>query len=132
MATTKEPAKADLKIEPEYEEIDLPEEEEEQPAGFTALGKNYVLKYSKKRIELYEQRHKPIMAIFIQNGGAMSINELSELMAYGLMEEGGDFTTPRFGKALADRVIEGNGYLAAYEAVTDALQRDCAFLFEVA
>lgn len=99
-------------------------------ANFEYRGKTYEIRFSMKRLELYENAHAPVMTSFIKNGGAFSISELKGLLAYGLQQEGGAFVNPRFGAQMADGLVEENGYLTVYESVTDALQRDCGFLFE--
>ena len=102
----------------------------EEPQGFEVRGKHYVIRLTKKRIELYEQRHKPVMASFIQNEGAFSCAELSALLAYGLQLEGGAFVQPDKGMKMAEHLISSNGYLVVYKAVMLALKRDCGFLFK--
>ena len=106
-------------------------EEAEAPTGdFTINGKGYIIGFTKNRLEMYERSNKPIMASFIQNGGAFSISELKSLLAYGLRLEDGPFVNPRKGVDMASDLIEKNGYLAVYERVTEALERDCGFLFK--
>lgn len=112
------------------DEFDAEEEEEETSGDFTVKGKSYVIHYTQKRIELYEQGHKPVMAAFVQNGGAFSIDELKWLLAYGLCLEGGTFVLPKRGAEMANGLINANGYLAVFEKVSDALQRDCGFFFK--
>ena len=106
------------------------EDEEAAPTTFEVAGRTYAIKLTKKRLDLYEQRHKPVMASFIQNDGAFSAAELTAILAYGLCLEGGAFVNPRRGMEMADRLVRTNGYLAVYEAVMEALQRDCGFLFQ--
>ena len=103
--------------------------EDDSAATFTADGKSYVVQITKARLDLYEQRHKPVMSTFIQNGGAFSTKELEHLMAYGLREEGGAFVNPRRGAEMAEEIMQANGYAAVFEAVLEALARDCGFLF---
>ena len=112
------------------EGFDVPDEQDDAHASFTANGRTYVISITKARLDLYEQRHKPIMAVFLQNGGAFSVKELTDLMAYGLREEGGAFVNPRKGAEMAARIMEANGYADVFEAVFDALERDCGFLFK--
>ncbi|RVU97063.1 hypothetical protein EII22_09010 [Coriobacteriales bacterium OH1046] len=99
------------------------------PATFDVLGRTYEISLTKARIDLYEQRHRPIMASFIQNGGAFSAAELEAILAYGLRVEGGPFVNPKRGMEMAGQLMQSNGYLAVLTAVMDALQRDCGFLF---
>lgn len=105
------------------------DEAEATTGDFTIGDRSYVIGFTQKRLEMYERSNKPIMASFIQNGGAFSISELKNLLAYGLRLEGGPFVNPRKGIGMASDLIEENGYLAVYERVTEALERDCGFLF---
>lgn len=116
----------------ELEDIDDGDEnvEESKPGVFEANGKKYMIRYTQKRVELYEQGHKPIMAAFVQNGGAFSVDELKWLLAYGLCLEGGPFVSPKRGAEMANNLMNANGYIEIFAAVTDALQRDCGFLFK--
>lgn len=113
-----------------FDTADEFDDEVDAPTGDFAIGnKSYVIGFTQKRLEMYERSNKPIMASFIQNGGAFSISELKNLLAYGLRREGGPFVNPRKGIGMASDLIEENGYLAVYERVTEALERDCGFLF---
>lgn len=105
------------------------DEAEATTGDFTIGDRSYVIGFTQKRLEMYERSNKPIMASFIQNGGAFSISELKNLLAYGLRLEGGPFVNPRKGIGMASDLIEENGYLAVYERVTEALEHDCGFLF---
>lgn len=113
-----------------FDAADEFDDEVDATTGDFAIGdKSYVIGFTKKRLEMYERCNKPIMASFIQNGGAFSILELKNLLAYGLRLEEGPFVNPRKGVEMASDLIEENGYLAVYERVTEALERDCGFLF---
>lgn len=105
-------------------------EEEDETGDFTVEGVSYIIGFNQKRIRLYENGHKPIMASFIQNGGAFSLSELQGLLAYGLRREGGAYVNPRKGMEMAERLIDECGYVAVFERVTEALERDCGFLFK--
>lgn len=112
-------------------EIEEEREEDEAPLGdFTVGDKHYVITFTQKRIDLYERSNKPIMSSFVQNGGAFSLVELKNLTAFGLRLLDGPFVNPRKGVEMAEYLIEKSGYLAVYERVTDALERDCGFLFK--
>lgn len=111
------------------EEIEAVDHDEFDRRTFTVAGKSYEVAYSQRRIELYESGHRPIMASFMQNGGAFSVGELKSLLAYGLKYEGAGYVNPKRGEEMASELIERNGYLAAFECVVDALQHDCGFLF---
>ena len=101
-------------------------------ATFEAEGKTYEIAFSMKRIEMYENGRKPVMASFAQNGGAFSIGELKALIAYGLRLEGGAWVNPKKGMEMAEELIEENGYFGMFEPVTAALERDCGFFFKTA
>ena len=118
----------DIDYADDAEVADIPEED--GPATFEVHGRTYEISLTKKRIDLYEQRHKPIMSTFIQNDGGFSLAELTSLLAYGLRVEGGQFVNPRRGMEMAEGLLKANGYLAVYEAVMAALQRDCGCLFQ--
>ncbi len=110
---------------------DFEDEDTDKPTGdFTIDGKSFVIKFTQKRIELYERSNRPIMATFSINGGGLSIAELKALTSYGLRHEDGGFVNPREGLAMAGELINANGYMPVYEIVVEALQRDCDFLFK--
>lgn len=103
---------------------------EETNTKFEANGKAYEVKYSFKRIEMYEASHRPVMASFAQNGGSFGLAELRDLVAYGLMAEGGGYVSPNQGRTMAESLIDENGYLAVFQTVAAALERDCGFFFK--
>lgn len=105
-------------------------EGEDSPRTFEADGRTLEVRITKARLDLYEQRHRPIMASFIKNDGALSVGELRAVLAYSLKVEGGGYLSPRSGEEVADRLIDANGYGAMFECVYEALQRDCGFLFK--
>lgn len=117
-------------LEEEQYDDEFDDAEDEARHSFTVRGKTYIVRITKARLDLYEQRHRPIMASFIQNNGAFSAGELTSLLAYGLCEEGGSFVNPRQGAVMAERLLIASGYVAVYEAVVEALERDCGFLFK--
>lgn len=114
----------------EVEEFENSDFEEEKPRTFEVNGRSFEVVITKARLNLYEQRHTPIMASFIRNDGALSNAELTALLAYGLKLEGGTYVNPRKGTEMAEKLIEANGYGAVFECVFEALQRDCGFLFQ--
>lgn len=103
---------------------------EDGPVTFEVGGRVHEIRYPQKRLDLYESGHKPVMATFVQNGGAFSRKELRDLTAYGLKVKGGGFVSPKQGMVMADKLIEENGYATVLEVVAEALQRDCGFLFK--
>lgn len=103
--------------------------EEERGADFTVGGRSFEIAFNQRRIELYENGNRPIMASIANNGGTFSLAELYALTAYGLKFEGGGYVNPKQGLKMARELVESNGYLPVYERVMEALQRDCGFLF---
>ena len=97
---------------------------------FEVEGKKFEIKLIFARIDMYEQSHRPIMASFAQNGGSFSLGELRDLVAYGIKHEGGNYVSPQQGREMGQKLIEENGYLDVFTAVTEALTRDCGFFFK--
>ena len=99
---------------------------------FEINGKNYVLKYNLKRVELIENAiGMPTMADLSSHRGMMGITALKTYFAYGLKEEGADaFVAPKSGMEMAEALIKNEGYLAVNGAVLEALERDCPFFFQ--
>ena len=95
-------------------------------------GKEYELKYNLKRIEMIEAvTNMPTMAELRKTYGYLGIASLKVYFAYGLKEEGADaFVKPKEGMAMAEALIENEGYLAVNGAVLEALERDCPFFFQ--
>lgn len=102
----------------------------ESNTTFEVEGKTYDIHYSFKRIEMYEASHRPVMASFAQNGGSFSLGELRDLVAYGIKLEGGGYISPQQGREIGEKLIDENGYLAVFQTVTEALERDCGFFFK--
>jgi hypothetical protein len=98
-------------------------------ATFTVKGHECEIAFTRKRIDLYEERHTPIIASFYKNDGMFTFKELSAIAGYGLKLVGGGYFIPNKGEEIVNKLIEANGYPAVYQAVMLALQRDCAFLF---
>lgn len=96
---------------------------------FEVEGKTYDVKFTFKRLEMYEASHRPVMASFAQNGGSFSLGELRDLVAYGIKVEGGGYVSPQQGREMGEKLIETNGYLAVFQTITTALERDCGFFF---
>lgn len=99
---------------------------------FEINGKNYVLKYNLKRVEMIENAvGMPTMAEMQAHRGMLSLTSLKAYFAYGLKEEGSDvFVKPKEGMAMAEAMIENEGYLTVNGAVLEALERDCPFFFQ--
>lgn len=99
---------------------------------FDINGKNYVLKYNLKRVEMIENSvSMPTMAELQAHRGMLSLTSLKTYFAYGLKEEGADtFVKPKEGMAMAEALIESEGYITVNGAVLEALERDCPFFFQ--
>lgn len=101
---------------------------------FEINGKNYVLKYNLKRVEMIENVvGMPTMAEMQAHRGMLGLTSLKTYFAYGLKEEGSDvFVKPKEGMMMAEAMIKNEGYLEVNGAVLEALERDCPFFFRVA
>lgn len=98
---------------------------------FTVEEKNYEIKYTINRVQMYERASKmPIMASFAKNDGSFSVSELVSLVSYGLKRTDKEGFLP-LNKAteIATGLIEENGYVRVYQEVITTLQRDCGFFF---
>lgn len=113
----------------EVEEV-AEEETDESEGDFEVNGKPYFIRYNQARIGMYERTNKPVVATFIQNGGGFSIDELKSITAYGISTESGAYIEIKRAREIAQELLEENGYTALLELVSDALQRDCGFLFK--
>lgn len=105
--------------------------ENKSTTTFEFEDKTYEVKYTFKRIEMYEASHRPVMASFSQNGGSFSVGELRDLVAYGLKLEGGGYVSPQQGREKGEYFIDEHGYLAVFQTVAEALERDCGFFFKM-
>ena len=72
---------------------------------FEINGKNYVLKYNLKRVEMIENAvGMPTMAEMQAHRGMLSLTSLKTYFAYGMKEEGSDvFAKPKEGMILGAR-----------------------------
>lgn len=90
-------------------------------------GEVYELCYGVKRLEMAEAAiKKSVMQAF---DGTPTIRELCTVAAYGMKASGGGWISPAQGIEVAERAVEEGGFMTFYKEVTDALQRDCGFLF---
>ena len=101
-----------------------------EPQTFEVRGYTCEIRFSRKRIDLYEERHTPIIASFYKNGGMFTFKELAAIAGYGLKVQGGGYFLPAKAEEIVNKLIDANGYPTVYQAVMMALQRDCAFLFK--
>lgn len=105
-------------------------DEEKNYATFSVGDESYIIKFNQKRIDLYEASNRSILASLYDDKGMLKQVELKSLLAYGLCVEGGAWVNPKQGMAMAGELVMKNGSPAMLEAVIEALQRDCAFLFQ--
>lgn len=101
-----------------------------EPQTFTVRGHVCEIRFSRKRIDLYEERHTPIIASFYKNDGMFTFKELAAIAGYGLKVQGGGYFLPQKAEEIVNKLIDMNGYPVVFQAVMMALQRDCAFLFK--
>lgn len=95
-------------------------------------GKNYVLKYNMKRIEMIESvTNMPTLAEIKRTGGMLSLLSLKTYIAYAIKKEGDDkFLPSKKGVKIAETLIENNGYADVCGMVLESLERDCPFFFQ--
>lgn len=92
----------------------------------------YELVFGMKRLEMAEAAmgNRSIMAAFSQ---MPSIKDLLTTCAYGMRKAGQtSWVSPSQGFAAAETAMEEVGYMALYKEVSEALERDCGFLFRAA
>lgn len=97
---------------------------------FTVDDQNYEIRYNTKRIEMYENVHKPIMVTMAVNSGQFAYAELRDIVGYGLKVEGGNFVNPAQASKIADEIIKEEGYFPMVDEVAEALARDCGFFLK--
>ena len=95
-------------------------------------GKNYVLKYNMKRIEMIESvTNMPTLAEIKRTGGMLGLLALKVYIAYAIKREGEyKFLPPKKGMKIAESLIETNGYAEVCGLVLENLERDCPFFFQ--
>ena len=95
-------------------------------------GKNYVLKYNMKRIEMIESvTNMPTLAEIKRTEGMLSLLSLKAYVTYAIKEEGDEkFLPPKKGMEIAESLIESNGYVDVCGLVLECLERDCPFFFQ--
>lgn len=90
---------------------------------------DYELVFSMKRLQMMERAmgDKSLMMAF---KGVPSITDLLTACAYGMRLAGKDsWVSPSQGYAAAERAMESQGFTPVYREVSEALERDCGFLF---
>ncbi len=95
---------------------------------FECDGTTYELAYGRKRLESAEAM---IGGSVIQVFRSMpTIRQLVSVMACGMRREGdSNWMNPKQALGVAEAHVEEAGLMTAYQEVTEALDRDCGFLF---
>ena len=94
--------------------------------------KDYELCYSMKRIQMIEgsMGGKSLLSAM---SGVPAISDLVKMCAYGLRVSGKQgWISPTQGTRVAETAIENDGFMVVYREVSEALERDCGFLFQTA
>lgn len=131
MANKKIEVDAILEEEVEEEPPDLIEIDDVNSLdSFEYKGKQYHLHYTMDRLKMAERATKrPVMSIFSQDGGILSIEHLGAYFAYGLCNEHGKYISYVHGVQCCENAMNEFGYGAVNNAVLQQLMRDCGFLF---
>lgn len=97
---------------------------------FEYNGVNYELRYNIKRIEMIESATRKSV-VSIMKKGALSINELKIMFAYGVCKEGTyAFELPKKALTMAEEMLGKTGsYIEMSDMVAEAIERDCPFFF---
>ena len=88
-----------------------------EPQTFTVRGHVCEIRFSRKRIDLYEERHTPIIASFYKNDGMFTFKELAAIAGYGLKVQGGGYFLPQKAEEIVNKLIDMNGYPVVFQAV---------------
>lgn len=121
----------DAILEEDEQETDLIEVDDVGTLdSFEYKGKQWHLHYTMERLKMAERATKrPVMSIFSQDGGMLSIEHLSAYFAYGLCDEKGKYITYVHGVQCCENAMNEFGYGAVNNAVLQQLMKDCGFLF---
>lgn len=92
--------------------------------------KDFELKYSANRLELIEKATgQSVMGNLASNNAMLSLADTKTFFAYGLRNvETGQYVAPSQGAKYAEEQLE-KGYTSMIEAIVEAIERDCDFLF---
>lgn len=95
-------------------------------------GKEYVLKYNMKRIEMIEEiTDMPTLAEMNRTKGMLGIKSLRTYFTMALKESGSDsFVKPKLASEIFEGSVEAIGYQSILGFVLYALERDCPFFFQ--
>lgn len=95
-------------------------------------GKQYELKFNLGRIKLIENYLKlPTVADIVSTNGALSIHSIETYFGFCLKELGSEtFVQRKEGIAIADALIESEGYLKVNNMVITKMSEDMPFLFQ--
>lgn len=102
-------------------------------ASFEANGKTYTIGYNLGRVEMLEDElGGSMLAEFVDSNGMLPISKLSKFFSYGLREKGGAYVNPGEAAGMFPEVLQENGFNAVLGAISEAMERDCAFFFMTA
>ena len=99
----------------------------------TYNGTDYELKFNIGRIKLVEAvLNKSAVEALIGRGGMMPLADVEAFYSYGLKESGAEtFLKAKEAAAIADGIMEAEGYTQAVLYVREAMKRDMGFLFRL-
>lgn len=101
---------------------------------YTWNEKEYHLHYSIGRIEQVEKvignSVMGMMVAMAENNRYPSVSELTNLFAYGLLSDSGEYAPIKLAKEFAQQQLQEIGYGAVMNAVLEQMQEDCGFLFQ--
>lgn len=100
---------------------------------YTLNEKEYHLHYSIGRMELVEKvigNSVTGMMMAMAENRYPSIADLTDLFAYGLLSDNGEYAPVKLAKEFAQQQLQENGYIAVMSVVLEQIQEDCGFLFQ--
>lgn len=91
-------------------------------------GKSYELSFGVKRLQMAEGAvGRSVIKVFED---MPTLSDLATVCGFGLKEEGAAaWVNPKQGVDLALGMIGELGFMTVYKEVTEAVERDCGFLF---
>ncbi len=96
-------------------------------------GKQYDYKYTIQRIGMIEQAiGASLVGTIAASKGILSLEHLKILFAYGMLSEDGVYVPLKKGMEFAEKLIEKDGLIKLSIEASEALLKDCPFLFQTA
>lgn len=90
---------------------------------------DYELVYSMRRIQMIEAAMGGKSFVMAMSG-VPAVTDLLKIASYGMRKSGRDsWISPTQGVKVAEDAMESAGFMALYKEVSQALERDCGFLF---